>query len=273
MYPGLNEAWTSVARERCGFEGEPLCKRMFSTHSVDSTQDTETMPQSDNELSQQDTKDGKVKRKVGRPIAYSGDPFSPDLEPEQRRIILRRIANRESARRVRARRQDELDRLGQRVQGMDDSNSRLRVKLKASEAKEAHVRSELANLKGHLRRQTQESEALRGEVVKLKHMLTAAKEHKQLQMDMSFDKGTDLPPLLINPSAPLAPLQPGLAMCEPLEKPDTPTGKVPNPLISAFSEESAMQQPTYQGHPPPQALAAERTFSDFLQEINWELRS
>ena len=59
--------------------------------------------------------DGKVKRKVGRPIAYSGDPFSPDLEPEQRRIILRRIANRESARRVRARRQDELDRLGQRV--------------------------------------------------------------------------------------------------------------------------------------------------------------
>lgn len=59
--------------------------------------------------------DGKVKRKVGRPIAYSGDPFSPDLEPEQRRVILRRIANRESARRVRARRQDELDRLGQRV--------------------------------------------------------------------------------------------------------------------------------------------------------------
>lgn len=55
---------------------------------------------------------------------------------------------------------------------MDDSNSRLRAKLKASEAKEAHVRSELADLKGHLRRQTQESEALRGEVAKLKHMLT-----------------------------------------------------------------------------------------------------
>lgn len=33
-----------------------------------------------------------------------------------------------------------------------------------------------------------------------------------------------------------------------------------------------MRQPTYQGHPPPQAVAAERTFSDFLQEINWELR-
>ncbi len=55
---------------------------------------------------------------------------------------------------------------------MDDSNSRLRAKLKASEAKEAHVRSELADLKGHLRRQTQESELLRTEVAKLKRMLT-----------------------------------------------------------------------------------------------------
>ena len=35
-----------------------------------------------------------TKRKVGRPIAYQGDPDSPDLEPEQRQIILRRIANR-----------------------------------------------------------------------------------------------------------------------------------------------------------------------------------
>ena len=55
---------------------------------------------------------------------------------------------------------------------MDDSYSRLRAKLKASEAKEAHVRSELADLKGHLRRQTQESEFLREEVTKLKRMLT-----------------------------------------------------------------------------------------------------
>ena len=59
--------------------------------------------------------DGRAKRKVGRPIAYRGDPYAPGLAPEQRRVILRRIANRESARRVRARRQDELDRLTQQV--------------------------------------------------------------------------------------------------------------------------------------------------------------
>ena len=55
---------------------------------------------------------------MGRPIAYSGDPFSPALQPEERRIVLRRIANRESARRVRAKRQDELEQLRLRVSPM-----------------------------------------------------------------------------------------------------------------------------------------------------------
>ena len=57
----------------------------------------------------------KEKRKVGRPIAYCGDPNSPDLTPSERRRILRRIANRESARRVRARRLDLLDDMAQKV--------------------------------------------------------------------------------------------------------------------------------------------------------------
>ena len=53
----------------------------------------------------------KEKRKVGRPIAYCGDPESPNLTPAERRRIKRRIANRESARRVRARRQDTIEEL------------------------------------------------------------------------------------------------------------------------------------------------------------------
>ena len=57
----------------------------------------------------------REKRKVGRPIAYCGDPNSPDLTPTERRRILRRIANRESARRVRARRLDLLDDMAQKV--------------------------------------------------------------------------------------------------------------------------------------------------------------
>ena len=50
-----------------------------------------------------------------RPIAYTGDPEAADLTPAERRRIKRRIANRESARRVRARRQDQIEDMAQKV--------------------------------------------------------------------------------------------------------------------------------------------------------------
>lgn len=46
---------------------------------------------------------------MGRPIAYRGDPNAPELTDLERRRIKRRIANRESARRVRHKRQEELE--------------------------------------------------------------------------------------------------------------------------------------------------------------------
>ena len=54
-------------------------------------------------------------KKVGRPIAYKGDPNAPNLTESERRRIKRRIANRESARRVRARRQGTLEELQVKV--------------------------------------------------------------------------------------------------------------------------------------------------------------
>lgn len=42
--------------------------------------------------------------------------------------------------------------------------------------------------------------------------------------------------------------------------------------MSAFSEESANPQDAYKGPPFGQVVTAERTFSVFQQEINWELR-
>lgn len=57
----------------------------------------------------------KGRRKVDRTITYRGPPFLPDVTPEQRRVMLRRAANCESARRVRERRHEELERLTQKV--------------------------------------------------------------------------------------------------------------------------------------------------------------
>ncbi len=52
---------------------------------------------------------------MGRPIAYKGDPNAPELTEAERRRIKRRIANRESARRVRHKRMELLDELQGKV--------------------------------------------------------------------------------------------------------------------------------------------------------------
>ena len=57
----------------------------------------------------------KEKKKVGRPLAYKGDPNAPELTELERRRIKRRIANRESARRVRHKRQEILEEMQAKV--------------------------------------------------------------------------------------------------------------------------------------------------------------
>lgn len=52
---------------------------------------------------------------MGRPITYKGDPEAADLTEEERRRIKRRIANRESARRVRQKRHDLMGELQMNV--------------------------------------------------------------------------------------------------------------------------------------------------------------
>ena len=47
----------------------------------------------------------KEQKKLGRPVTFRGDPESSQLSDGERKRIKRRIANRESARRVRHKRQ------------------------------------------------------------------------------------------------------------------------------------------------------------------------
>jgi hypothetical protein len=47
----------------------------------------------------------KETRRLGRPVTYKGDPESSQLSDGERKRVKRRIANRESARRVRQKRQ------------------------------------------------------------------------------------------------------------------------------------------------------------------------
>ncbi len=58
---------------------------------------------------------GVKKRGRGRPVIYQGDPDAPGLDPAQRRLLQRRISNRESARRTRKRHQEHAESLYAKV--------------------------------------------------------------------------------------------------------------------------------------------------------------
>lgn len=66
------------------------------------------------------------KRRVGRPIEYYGDADAPNLTPAERRRIRRRIANRESARRVRSRRLGELEEAQKSVRSLGPATRTVR---------------------------------------------------------------------------------------------------------------------------------------------------
>lgn len=70
---------------------------------------------------------------MGRPIAYKGDPDSILLTEGERRKVKRRIANRDSARRVRARRAETLEELQIKAGQMTDGNASLQGRVAEAE--------------------------------------------------------------------------------------------------------------------------------------------
>ncbi|GAB4824104.1 hypothetical protein N2152v2_011150 [Parachlorella kessleri] len=73
----------------------------------------------------QTPKGGPKRKQVGRPLKYKGDPNAPHLTEEERRRIKRRIANRESARRVRQKRNEYMDDLQSKCTALSQQNARL----------------------------------------------------------------------------------------------------------------------------------------------------
>lgn len=92
----------------------------------------------------------KGKKKVGRPIAYKGDPNDPRLTEDERRRIKRRIANRESARRVRQKRQELMDDCSSRLQLLTQQNQRLVAYVSTLENQKNLLFSQLATLRERL---------------------------------------------------------------------------------------------------------------------------
>ncbi|KAL0019558.1 hypothetical protein WJX79_001231 [Trebouxia sp. C0005] len=89
----------------------------------------------------------KLKKKVGRPITYNGDPNAPELTEAERRKVKRRIANRESARRVQQRRKEMIDELQHKLIYIQHHHHHLMQHLSKLELEKGQLYGHLTDLK------------------------------------------------------------------------------------------------------------------------------
>ncbi|BDA47047.1 probable bZIP transcription factor 11 at N-terminal half [Coccomyxa sp. Obi] len=120
--------------------------------------------------------DSAEKKRVGRPIAYKGDPNSPNLTEEERRRIKRRIANRESARRVRQKRQDVMEELQVKINALQAQNQRLMAHVGEVEAHKSMLTGQVTALRNKWTTASSDNMRLQAELGTL---------HKSLQMQQA----------------------------------------------------------------------------------------
>ena len=108
---------------------------------------------------------------MGRPILYSGDPDAPHLTSAERLCIKRRAANRESARRVRARRQDTIDGMTEHLRNLEEENDQLSQSASSLDEAHAALKSQHAGLRQHLHVANMENYGLKTEASSLRSIV------------------------------------------------------------------------------------------------------
>ena len=108
---------------------------------------------------------------MGRPIVYCEDPDAPHLTSAERRCIKRRIANRESARRVRARRRDTIDGMTAHLRHLEEENKQLSQSASSLDEAHAALKSQHAGLRQHLHVANMENYGLKREVPSLRSIV------------------------------------------------------------------------------------------------------
>ncbi|CAL5224354.1 g7028 [Coccomyxa viridis] len=146
------------------------------------------MPGLDEELSSQSHK-GVKKRGRGRPVIYQGDPDAPGLDPAQRRLLQRRISNRESARRTRKRHQEHAESLYAKAKSLHRNCNilvaqvdALELKRSQSEALEKEMADVLRMKDEQMDALRRKSESLQNVIYRLMRRLYAKDQDLRLQM-------------------------------------------------------------------------------------------
>ncbi|KAK9917908.1 hypothetical protein WJX75_009443 [Coccomyxa subellipsoidea] len=114
---------------------------------------------------------GNNKKKVGRPITYKGDPEASNLTEEEKRRIKRRIANRESARRVRQKRHDLMEDLQVNIETMQQRNGKLLAHCGRIEKQKAAVMGQMAEMQEKWGQAASEGSRLQAEIATMRQTL------------------------------------------------------------------------------------------------------
>lgn len=126
----------------------------------------------------------KPKKKVGRPITYNGDPNAPELTEAERRKVKRRIANRESARRVQQRRKEMIDELQHKLIYIQHHHHHLMQHLSKLELEKGQLFGHLTELKHKWTRCSDENTRLHAQVA------TLTNQFQQQQQQQHFGDQT-----------------------------------------------------------------------------------
>lgn len=136
---------------------------------------------------QEEKEKAPSRKRVGRPLAYNGNPDAPHLTDQERRKIKRRIANRESARRVRAKRAELMDELQIKCTTLGQQNARLMTHVALMENQKAVLAQQVGVLQEKLTEKANEALKLYNQLFALRKMVPA-------EMKLAHDPTATTPP-------------------------------------------------------------------------------
>lgn len=130
----------------------------------------------------------KNRRRADRPITYKSDPDAQNLTEGERRKVKRRIANRESAWRVRARRAETLGEQQIKMGHLTDANINHLDHVTEAEESKGDVQEQIRLFQHRLQETTADNQALHGQIDVLEKQLngTGSMDFDPLSMTPSL---------------------------------------------------------------------------------------
>lgn len=211
----------------------------------------------------------KQRKKVGRPITYNGDPNSPNLTEEERRKVKRRIANRESARRVQQRRKEIIEDLQIKLQHEQSHYRQLMSHLATVEKEKEALGAQVEAAQSQWTRHVADNRRLVAEVQQLREQYERRHGHLPQLPTSSITTAAATAPLtteLLMPSNLAQPCAVAPSMSVAPGRPREVTVKIEPSRAPVVASQAAApaEAPASQGTGPSKAASAAPDFSSLL---------